>query len=211
MKNFLAVDTGAKYMTVVARVDGKIYTRYEENCAMRHSVLLMEAIDGVLKEAGATIQDFDYFACVVGAGSFTGIRIGISTIKGFALATGKKTMPITSFELLAYTTKEEKLLALSDALHGAFYASAYENGVQTLAPCYQTEEELRVWAEKGYTPVALEKTAFLGEEIKTVSPAEALVNATIAKEEKGEFGELLALYIRKSQAEINLERGELVL
>lgn len=176
---------------------------------MRHSVLLMPTIDAVLKEAGATIFDFDFFACVVGAGSFTGIRIGISAVKGFSLATGKPTLPVTSFEMAAYTAKEEKILALSDALHGAFYASAYENGKAVLEPSYLAEQEAKEWKDKGFLPVALEKTVFCGEDVITLSPASVLEKAVEEKARKNEFEELRALYIRKSQAEINLKRGEL--
>ena len=207
MKNFLAVDTSSKYLTVVACVNGEIVSEFVEDCAMRHSEKLMPTVDSVLSRANADLSSFDYFACVVGAGSFTGIRIGISTVKGFALATGKPTVPITSFEVAAYIVKEEKCLVLLDALHGSFYAAAYEGGNEVLAPSYLTEEEAKAWKEKGFVPVGLEKTLFLEEEIKTVSPIEGLLR--VAKEKQGQFGELLALYIRKSQAEINLEKGEL--
>ena len=51
-----------------------------------------------------TLGDCDFFAAVVGAGSFTGIRIGISAVKGFCAATGKPALPITSFDVAAYNT-----------------------------------------------------------------------------------------------------------
>ena len=93
MKNFLAIDTSSKYMTVLAAKDGKTFVSYVPDCAMRHSMLLMGEIDKVLSEAELSLNDCDFFSAVVGAGSFTGIRIGISTIKGFCLAAGKPSLP----------------------------------------------------------------------------------------------------------------------
>ena len=102
---------------------------------MKHSVLLMQAVDETLKKADMTLGDCDFFAAVVGAGSFTGIRIGISAVKGVCLATGKPALPITSFDTVAYNALDgEKILCLVDALHGYYYACGYEKGEVTLAP-----------------------------------------------------------------------------
>ena len=92
MKNFLAIDTSNGYMSVVACKNGEFYTSYTPDCAMKHSVLLMEKIDEAFDKLQMTAKDCDFFASVIGAGSFTGIRIGISAIKGFCLATGKPSL-----------------------------------------------------------------------------------------------------------------------
>ena len=203
--NFLAIDTSAEYLTVLAEVEGKRFCVHKTDCAMKHSTLLMPAIDGLLKEAGAEISDFECFACVVGAGSFTGIRIGIATVKGFSLATGKPTIPITSFELAAYTVKEEKILALSDALHGSFYACGFEKGAAVLPPSYLSREEVERILAQGFVPVSCADLPF--SSLQKFSPADGLYAAVKAKTEQKAFGELTALYIRKSQAELNREKG----
>lgn len=193
-------------MTVLAYYKGERFVCFKEDCAMRHSTLLMTEIDAVLKRAGATLQEFDFFSAVVGAGSFTGIRIGISTVKGFCTALKKPALPVTSFSLVAYTKKEEKILVLSDALHGNFYACGYENGKITIEPCYISTDQAKEYIEQGYKPCSLEA---LEIETEIVSPADGLYNAVAtlcARQEN--FGDLTALYIRKSQAEINLEKGE---
>lgn len=232
MKNFLAVDTGSKYMTVLVVKDGKKTVVFEQDCSMRHSVKLMNAVDRALKESGAAIGDFDFFACAVGAGSFTGIRIGISTVKGFALATGKPVLPVTSFDVGAYNVEEadlkkvnlkeanaelntaaqkntsaEKILVLSDALHGAYYVCGYgEDKAVVYPPAYLMEADVLALTAAGYLPVAVEKTLLGGEEVTVVDPAEGLYKAVCALAERAEnFKEPKALYIRKSQAEINLE------
>ena len=65
MKNYLAADTASKYLTVVLSYNGKRYVCYEEDCAMRHSAELMPAADRLLKEAGASLSEMDFFASVV--------------------------------------------------------------------------------------------------------------------------------------------------
>lgn len=205
MKNFLAVDTSAEYMTVLAEVNGESFCVFEKDCAMKHSTRLMPAVDRLLSEANAKLSDFDCFVAVVGAGSFTGIRIGIATAKGFALATGKPTLPVTSFDLAAYIVKdEEKILALSDALHGSYYACAFERKKCTIPPSYLTGDEVRSLLAQGYTPCS--HAALPLENLRIFDPVEGLRVAAKTLLEQGKFGELDALYIRKSQAELNLER-----
>lgn len=204
--NYLAIDTSAEYLTVAARVNGKRFCVHKTDCAMKHSTLLMPTVDELLAKNGLSVADFDCFACVVGAGSFTGIRIGIATAKGFALANRKPTLPVTSFDLAAYTVNEQKILALSDALHDTFYACGFENKTILLPPSYLTKEEVkRLISENGYIPCSHAPLGIDG--LRTYSPADGLIAAVETKLEKEEFGELSALYIRKSQAEINLEKG----
>ena len=208
MKNFLAIDTSCDYMSVVAMKDGVATTAFLPDCAMRHSVSLMETVDDVLSRAKMRVEDCDFFATVVGAGSFTGIRIGISATKGFALATGKPTLGVTSFDVVAYNAvggTPKKILCLINALHDCYYACGYENGEVVFPPAFLTEEEVLSLTAQGFAlrsctelPIS-EKTA-----VEIVSPIEGLKNAVIAKSERGTFGELVALYVRKSSAEMNL-------
>ena len=93
-KNFVAVDTSGNYLTVVAGKSGEFYSVSIPNCMMKHSVSVMPAVDEVLKKANMALEECDFFSAVVGAGSFTGIRIGISVVKGFCLAYNKPSLPI---------------------------------------------------------------------------------------------------------------------
>lgn len=206
MKNFLAVDTGCGYMSVVVAKDGEMFSSYLPDCSMRHSVLLMQTIDETLKKAGLKLEECDAFGAVVGAGSFTGLRIGISTMKGFALATGKKTLPITSFDVVAYNAidTQGKVLCLVDALHGYYYACGYERGEVVYPPAYISEEEVLTLQNAGYRLRSCEQLPLNG--VEKADPVLGLQNAALALIEKGKFGELSALYIRKSSAEINAEQ-----
>ncbi len=208
MKNFLAVDTSGNYLTVLAGKDGEVYSVCLPDCAMRHSVSVMPAVDEALKKANMSLADCDFFAAVVGAGSFTGIRIGISVAKGFCLATGKNSLPVTSFDVVAYNgINGGKKLCLVDALHDSYYACGYENGEVVYPPAYLSEEEVLALVEEGYALYSLSESP-IGEKanVTLVDPVEGLKNAVekLAAEEK--FGELTALYVRKSSAELNLEK-----
>ena len=213
MKNFLAVDTSCNYLTVIAAKNGEVFSTHIPDCAMKHSVTLMNAVDETLKKANMSPLECDFFASVVGAGSFTGIRIGISVAKGFCLAYDKPALPVTSFDVAAYNAIEnkKKILCLVDAMHDCYYVCGYdEKGEICYAPAYLTEEETLALAAEGYQLVACAQMP-IGEKVQLeiVDPAQGLVNAVIALSEKSAFGELSALYIRKSSAEINLQ-GEKV-
>ncbi len=205
MKNFLAVDTSGRFLTVLASKDGELFSTHIPDCSMRHSVSLLPAVEETLKKAGMRLGDCDFFSAAVGAGSFTGIRIAISAVKGFALALKKPTLSVTSFDVTAYNgINEGKTLCLVDALHDCYYACGYEKGKIILSPSYLTEEEVLSLEKEGYTlkgcanmPIA-EKA-----NLHIVDPVEGLGQATQVLAKEGKFGDLEALYVRKSSAELN--------
>lgn len=208
--NYLAVDTSGSHLTVIACKNGKSYPVFIENCAMKQSTLLMSAIDQAFQKAELSPKDCDFFAAVVGAGSFTGIRIGISAIKGFCLAYNKPSLPVTSFDVAAYNALDgAKTLCLIDALHGCYYACGYENGQVVYPPAYLEEEQVLALAKDGYSfcacaPLPLSQKA----EVGLVDPVDGLASAVAALAETGRFAPLSALYVRKSSAEINLDKGK---
>ena len=106
----LAIETSSK-VCAVALLENDILIQEkileDENT---HSVKLMPLVDELLRETKTNIQDIDLFACDKGPGSFTGIRIGIATIKAFMDVTNKKAVGITSLETLAYNVKQEGII-----------------------------------------------------------------------------------------------------
>ena len=204
--NFLALDTSGGYLTVVAYKNGEFFCSHISDCAMKQSTLVMGAVDEALQKAGMQPKDFDFFAAVVGAGSFTGIRIGISVAKGFALAYNKPTLPITTFEVMAYNEVDGKALTLVDALHGSYYACGFDGKVQTLAPVFWEEKEALEWADAEQATLYALTALPMEREVQIVDPVVGLQRAALKKAERGEFGELNALYVRKSSAEENLAK-----
>ena len=206
MKNFLAVDTSCDFLTVTAVKNGTPYTVFLPDCAMKHSVSVMPAVEEALSKANMTTADCDFFAAVGGAGSFTGIRIGISVAKGFCLAHQKPALPITSFDVIAYNAigANEKLLCLVDALHDCYYACGYEKGEVVYPAAYLTEEEVLALANEGYRLLACASLPIAQKvNVEVVDPVKGLETAVKALCEKQAFGSLSALYVRKSSAEIN--------
>ena len=211
---FLAIDTANEYLTVLAYNGGKCVRSYLPDCAMRHSTELMKEVERALAEAELSIADCDFFAAVVGAGSFTGIRIGISAAKGFCLAFDKPALPVTSFELAAYNTLEcgEKTLCIVNALHDAYYVCGFgKDGEVIFPPAYLTESEVLSFCDEGYTLRVLGKgecTLNIAKkaDVCVCDPVEGLLCATLRKAERRQFGRLDALYVRKSSAELNLQK-----
>ncbi|MBE5747591.1 MAG: tRNA (adenosine(37)-N6)-threonylcarbamoyltransferase complex dimerization subunit type 1 TsaB [Clostridiales bacterium] len=209
MKNYLAVDTSGNHLCVIACKDGKISSVFLPDCAMKHSVSVMPAVDEALKGADMSLDECDFFAAVVGAGSFTGIRIGISVIKGFCLAYQKPALPVTSFDVMAYNKTNGKVLCLVDALHDCYYACGYDGEKVVYPPAYLTEEEVLALTNDGYALRGVSAMA-IGEKtaVETVDPVQGLASAIEGLSAQNRFGELTALYVRKSSAELNLEEKQ---
>ncbi len=186
--NWLAIDTSSSYLTVAVRFNGQIYGEFLPSCGLTHSVMLNSTVEKVLNSAGATLADLDLFSCVVGAGSFTGIRIGVSTIKAFSYATNKPVLGVTAFDVLAYTTDRNNIVTAIDARNDNFYACVYDKKVAG-EPKFISGEELRG----------------LGLEIITADKVDLFKGLVLAVENNlsniGDRESLVPLYCKKSQAE----------
>ena len=84
----LALDTASRYCSAALYIDGEITAEQMLSNGLVHSRTLMPMVDGVLSGCGIAPSDVDIFACSNGPGSFTGIRIAVSTVKGLALPYG---------------------------------------------------------------------------------------------------------------------------
>lgn len=104
----LSVDTCSKICNINLIEDGKVLKYLEIEDDITHAKKLLKGIDDILKETNTKLKDIDFFGCIIGPGSFTGIRIGVSTIKGFALALNKKVITATSMELLEENVRNQE-------------------------------------------------------------------------------------------------------
>jgi len=123
----LGIDTSTKTLSVAICDDDKIICETFINSTLNHSCTLMPTIDDLLKYANLKICDIDLFATTSGPGSFTGIRIGISTVKGFALAMDKPCIAISSLEALAFNLIDTDCIACPaiDARGDRVYTSLF--------------------------------------------------------------------------------------
>ncbi|HXF05217.1 MAG TPA: tRNA (adenosine(37)-N6)-threonylcarbamoyltransferase complex dimerization subunit type 1 TsaB [Blastocatellia bacterium] len=102
-----------------------------------HSRVVLNDIDYLLKRIGATIEDVTLFAVACGPGSFTGVRVGLATVKGFAHALGREVVTVTTLEALAHATHLSGTICCSiNALRGEVYAQLFsvspEGDIQSL-------------------------------------------------------------------------------
>ncbi len=197
----LAIDTSNSHLTVALIDDDKVISEYLEDTNLRHSTILMPAIEKVLSSAGIKLKDIDVYSCVVGPGSFTGIRIGISTVKALSYANDKLVLPITSFETLEYNRPYGKNIAVIDARHDNYYAMGYDNGKVVIKSSFLSKDE--IISLKG----EYEILSSTDSDIATVkcNLLNGLVSAVKAKMANATDRELLLpLYVKKSQAEEGL-------
>ena len=206
--NYLAIDTSGGYLTVAAR-GKKSCLIYREDVGLRHSVTLMDAVEECLGKAELPLGEVDVFACAVGPGSFTGIRIGVAAAKAFAYANHAKVLAVTSFESLAYNAgKEGTKLVLIDAGHSYRYACGFDKDNKiVLSPCYLSDGEVAKLVPSYDAVIVPSPYGFEGE--IEANAGKGFVLATEAK--LGEASEdretLVPLYVRKSQAEENAEKS----
>lgn len=97
------------------------------NIKSTYSERLMTAVDHVLKQSALDISDIDTFAVAIGPGSFTGLRIGLSTVKGFAFATGRPVVSVPSLEAFAWNFPfcRYPVCTLLDARKKEVYAAVF--------------------------------------------------------------------------------------
>ena len=125
----LAIDTTTHHGSVALLRDS--YLLGEVNCVspLTHSERLLPAVDLILRQQDLNIKDVEAFAVAAGPGSFTGIRIGLSTIKSFALAFGNPVAPVSTLKALALKLKlphNRLLCPVLDARKGEVYAALFE-------------------------------------------------------------------------------------
>ena len=133
----LAIDTSSKRCSVCIYEDNNVIINLNNDDEKTHSVKLMPMVDQAFKETGLSLDDISLLACCIGPGSFTGVRIGISTVKAFADVKNIPVVGITSLEILAYnviydnssinTIDEKKTLicSLIDAKNNNVYCGLY--------------------------------------------------------------------------------------
>ncbi len=129
----LAVDTSTKFLNLGLSDNSKVYEVTLET-GIKLSALISVVIKRSLDSLGLKICDFDYFACGLGPGSFTGLRIGLAAIKGFAWSEKKPIIGISTLDVLAQNalTLGGIIVPIIDAKRQLVYASAYQAKGNTL-------------------------------------------------------------------------------
>lgn len=183
--NTLIINTCNAPMYIIALTDSERAIRYTDGTQRKYNSQLLTFIDECLNELSLTPNDIDDVACVVGAGSFTGIRLGITTANAFARGAGCRLIAINEFEILAHGRTGHVLSAI-DAGHGNYYVGEYMDGKE-LSLRNATADELR---------------AFDGEVIIYDGNINYDKVISVAKSHTGDYQNVLSpLYLKASQAE----------
>ncbi len=219
----LSIDTSSIICAVGILENDKLIKEIKIDNGLTHSEKLMPIIKQILDETNLTLKDIDLLVCDIGPGSFTGIRIGIATVKAFTDSLKIPLVGISSLEALAYNIKEEGLIcSLIDAKNENVYFSLYrlKNGNYDLVQNYLADSVDNILdILKKYN----EKIIFIGdgaivnkEKIKNTiqNPIFSTLNdlssyslglAGLNSYKNNSVQNVLPLYLRKPQAERMLE------
>lgn len=124
----LGIDTSTDYLCIGLLDNNRLY-EYRFEAARQMSVLITAHIRRILEAVKIKPADIDCFACGLGPGSFTGLRVGAATIKGLSYALKKPIAGISTLDILANEVKEEGkfIIPAIDAKRGLIYCAVYKN------------------------------------------------------------------------------------
>ena len=223
----LGIETSTPCGSVGLIHDDWVISEYTLNIPVTHSERLLGAIELVLREAHCAIEDLEGWAISLGPGSFTGVRIGVSTVKGLAFGTRKPVAGVSTLDVLASQISPTPYLicpmidARKSEVYTAFYR--YEEGT-----FLRRQSEYEAIAPEGLVRKIKERTIFVGDGVKTYgddlrkslsslatfpsSPLHIPRGSVVAKLglellRKGEYLDLTSftpIYVRPSEAEIKL-------
>jgi len=137
--NLLAVDTATEKLSIALSADNDAGRKdtwlFEADAGLRHSELVMDAIDMLFKKAVLRPEDLNGIVCMGGPGSFTGLRIGFSIAKGLALALDCPFAVVPTLDCMARPLSSLKGLVIPvlDAKKNSFFCAIYRDGVKVSA------------------------------------------------------------------------------
>lgn len=158
----LAIDTSGKSASIAILENESVLNEILFNVENRHSEILLPAVESLCRSAGVKVKEMDLFVCTIGPGSFTGLRIGVSTAKGLALATGKPVVGVSTLEALTFnaTPSPSSLCPMLDARKDQVYAAIFKKEPvgDVLRLCPDVLSNLDDLLER-----VIENTLFLGD------------------------------------------------
>ena len=217
----LAFESTAKAASCALLRDGRLVSQYSQCSGLTHSRTLLPMGEDMLKNAELTLKDVDLIAVAHGPGSFTGVRIGVSMVKGLAWAADKPCVGVSTLEAMAWhgLAAGGLVCPVMDARRSQVYNALFR--IEDGRPRRLTEDrpialdelagELRAYDERVFLVgdgAELSLRALTGEGIPCALAPENLrmqsawgVAMAAADKKPGTADELLPVYLRLSQAE----------
>lgn len=210
----LCIDTSSNLCSVAILEDNNLIDKLELNNGLTHSETLMPLINDILTTNNLSLKDIDLLVSDIGPGSFTGIRIGVSTVKAFADSLNIPCVGISSLEVLAYNIKDNGIICSTiDCKNDNCYFALFEliDGKYNVLeePCSKSCQEVLSLLESKYSN---KQITFIGNGIPSKCTDFYLniqnlgiagYNKFINNDNIGE--EILPLYLKKPQAQKQLE------
>ena len=224
----LAIDTSSKICSVSILENDNIIMEKHTNDEKTHSQNLMPLLDELLKQTNLSLDQIDLLACCQGPGSFTGIRIGIATVKAFSDAKKIPVVGVTSLEALAYNIQNTGLIvSLIDAKNNNVYYSlfSYDGKVYSQIGDFRADNihnilnELSIYDDAltfvGDATVIFKnditqyiKNPLFASDEQNIQTSISIGKSAYNKFKKGIYGDsnsISPIYLRKSQAERHLD------
>ena len=225
----LSMDSSSLVTTVALLKDEHLLGEFTLNFKREHSIILMEKIEMLLKDCNIDISEVDGFVVSKGPGSFTGLRIGMATVKGLSKGSNKPYLSISSLDALAYSLVnfDGIICPIMDALRDSVFTCMYKssNGelskiidysalsLDELVEVLQQKDEPVIFTGDGvykYKEYLLEKlpNAKFAPNHLSVVRASALGELGMELLRKGQYDDMNSspLYLKKPQAERELEQ-----
>lgn len=214
----LAISTSTNNISVCVTENEKRLCELTADVNKKHSVMLLPVIDRLLDLIEIKIEDIDLFACDIGPGSFTGIRIGVSTINAFMISTGKMIAGISSLDIIAANINTYSditvciIYARNDQIYGAVYSGEEIQGGyfagsvdDFLDRCPCPENETVVFTGDGSTFFKEKIRNRYGNDVSFSTEKDNVISAyilAVAAYKKGGSNEYIKpLYLKRSSAE----------
>ncbi len=164
--NILMIDTSGPACGVALMKDGKPVYEAALEIGMTHSQRLMPMVDAALEMTGMQMEDIGLFGAVVGPGSFTGVRIGVSTVKALAHAAGKPCIGVDALEALALNVPafDGVICPILDARAQQVYGAIFESGMPPVRLCEDVAEKLAAFLDR--VEATGRRALFVGDGVK---------------------------------------------
>jgi tRNA threonylcarbamoyladenosine biosynthesis protein TsaB len=194
----LAADTSLPILSVALVKDTQLLGATALEGRSSRNEKLLPAIDWLLTETGSDRKDIDLFTVTRGPGSFTGVRIGLATMQGMALALGKPVCAMSTHEAIA--PDRGRWLIVDDAGRGEFYVSMFEEGEEIMPPRLARKDDLD--ALQGERLVVAEVMQQRNVALSCARRAERI----IARGRLEAYSDITPIYVRLAEAEVKLRQ-----
>ena len=139
----LAVDTTGERGSIALVADGALIEEVALDSTDGFAHVLFGAIEGLLASHSLNVRDIDVFASASGPGSFTGVRVGLTAVKGLAEAAGRKVIAVSNLQALAWFGTRPLRATVLDARRGEIFGAVYDSALRTI--CEETVTKLDAW------------------------------------------------------------------